>query len=101
MVKSFDGPYFRVKFNEGAKREAVLVNEVFERGFQTRPYTVGQTVEDKILKAGEKIYIVEYESPDYFGGFASKYQVKSIEEMRDVLAIKKAWKDDAKKASCS
>lgn len=99
---------FNPKFIEGKSHDADFINQTFKRTeniryeneivFGNPPYKTSPAnkakVLDKVLKGGDEFYIVEYKTQGKPGNFVSDYEVKNIKELREKLAVKKAWKNE-------
>ena len=58
------------------------------------PYLSNSKVVDRVLKPGERFFIVEYAGQLQPGAFASKDRISTISELRQKLAVIKPWKDE-------
>jgi hypothetical protein len=104
LIKDGDNISFDLGFKQGGGRtlEAEEANEYLIKGqgkdADGQPYLVNTKVQEMVLgNNGETVYFVEnfnngIPSP---GQYASKDAIKTIEELRQTLAVKEAWKPAA------
>ena len=84
-----------IGFKEGRVLDAAEVNAFWKYGREGyQPYKLGTKVTERTLQKGERVFVVEYISQGQPGLFASKDRIKSIQELREKLAVLKEWKDD-------
>lgn len=76
----------------GRRRLAEELNLYYQALGKAPPYMPGTEVIDKILRRGQKIYIIEYAGQKNPGVFSSKKIYTSLEEARRDLALPENWK---------
>jgi hypothetical protein len=82
-------------FKENRTLEASEVNAYWKNGRAGyEPYKLGTKVTERSLQKGEKVFVVEYATQGQPGLFASKERIKSVQELREKLAVLKGWKDE-------
>lgn len=101
---------FNPIFKEGKIHDADFINQTYKRTekihwksgeiyygdppYATTPVNKAKVL-DRFLKKGDEFYIVEFKTQKRPGAFATDYKVKDIKELREKLAVKKAWKNEA------
>lgn len=101
---------FNPIFKEGKIHDADFINQTYKRTekihwksgeiyygdppYATNPVSKAKVL-DRVLKKGDEFYIVEFKTQKRPGAFATDYKVKDIKELREKLAVKKAWKNEA------
>jgi len=98
IVKDYkESPIFRPKYENGVTRSSDLINELHIRSSNSPPYMDATDVTDYTIPKGDNFYVVEYvKNQDFPGGFGSNVPIKSIEELREKLAVIESWKDPTK-----
>lgn len=104
VMKKGDDVGFRAKFEEGKIRDGEYINYTYGKSgrdpaYATNPLSKSKTV-DVTLQEGDLFYIVEYKDRSLQrhvpGGFGSKDKINTIKELRENIAVKKDWKDEAR-----
>lgn len=103
FIKQGDEIKFDLGFKEGRKLETKEVNDYLVNGqgkdLDGQPYWAGTQVDEVVLgREGEIIYFVENYNEGLAnpGFYASKDPISTLKELREKLAVKKAWKPDDK-----
>jgi hypothetical protein len=88
----------RLAFNDGVKREARLINEIFERNGANPAYMTESLaksfVEDGFFQVGEDVYVVENLTQAAPGGFLTDKPIYTEKELREKLAVLENWKNN-------
>ena len=90
---------FDIGYKEGRVLSGDEVNDFFKKGrAANEPYMPGTDVVEKVLKPGDKIYVVEdiNDNIPNPGTWGSKDQITTIKELREDIAVLQDWKDETK-----